>query len=79
MCEVSPFLNFTMSFLTCFVVEGCQSRGIAATPKHFVANEAENERKTLSVEVDEQTLREIYLLPFQLVMKLSDPWCFMTR
>lgn len=52
--------------------------GIAATPKHFVANEAENRRKDLSVEVDEQTLREIYLLPFQLVLKHSRPMCFMT-
>ncbi|KAF4547929.1 Beta-glucosidase B-like protein [Elsinoe fawcettii] len=59
-------------------VRGCQAEGIAATPKHFVANEAENERKTLSVEVDEKTLREVYLLPFQLVMKEADPWCFMT-
>jgi len=59
-------------------VPGCQSIGIAATPKHFVANEAENRRIYLSVEVDEQTLREIYLLPFQLVMKLSKPICFMT-
>jgi beta-glucosidase len=52
--------------------------GIAATPKHFVANEAENQRQTLSVQLDEQTLREIYLCPFQLVMKLSKPLCFMT-
>ncbi|KAH7152676.1 glycoside hydrolase superfamily [Dactylonectria macrodidyma] len=60
-------------------VRGCQSEGkIAATPKHFVANDAENQRTTLSVEVDEQTLREIYLKPFQLVVKLSDPWCFMS-
>lgn len=59
-------------------INGCQSEGIAATPKHFVANDAENERKTLSVQVDEQTLREIYLYPFQLIMKLSNPLCFMT-
>ncbi|KAF7557701.1 hypothetical protein G7Z17_g399 [Cylindrodendrum hubeiense] len=60
-------------------VRGVQSEGrIAATPKHFVANDAENQRTTLSVEVDEQTLREIYLKPFQLVAKLSDPWCFMS-
>jgi beta-glucosidase len=57
---------------------GCQSVGIAATPKHFVANEAENRRKFLSAEIDEQTLREMYLRPFQLIMKLSNPWCFMT-
>ncbi|KAF4468585.1 glycoside hydrolase superfamily [Fusarium albosuccineum] len=60
-------------------VRGCQAEGhIAATPKHFVANDAENQRTKLSVEVDEQALREIYLKPFQLVLKLSDPWCFMT-
>lgn len=53
---------------------GCQSEGIAATPKHFVANETENNRKILTAEVDEQTLRELYLLPFQLVMKHSNPW-----
>jgi beta-glucosidase len=57
---------------------GCQSKGIAATPKHFVANDAENRRKTLTVQIDEQTLREIYLCPFQLIMKLSQPLCFMT-
>ncbi|KAL3476993.1 glycoside hydrolase superfamily [Aspergillus californicus] len=59
-------------------INGCQSMGIAATPKHFVANETENNRTRLSAEVDEQTLREIYLLPFQLLMKWSDPWCLMT-
>ncbi|KAJ9156016.1 Beta-glucosidase [Pleurostoma richardsiae] len=59
-------------------VRGCQDEGVAATPKHFVANEAENSRTKLSVEVDEQTLREIYLKAFQFVVKLSDPWCFMT-
>jgi beta-glucosidase len=69
---------FVLGSLAAAFVNGCQSQGIAATPKHFVANEAENERKRLSVEVDEQTLREIYLLPFQLVMKLSKPLCFMT-
>lgn len=52
--------------------------GIAATPKHFVANEAENRRVYLTADIDEQTLREIYLLPFQLVMKYSSPLCFMT-
>jgi beta-glucosidase len=59
-------------------VNGCQEEGIAATPKHFVANEAENFRTKLSVEVDEQTLREIYLHPFQIIMKKADPWCFMS-
>lgn len=59
-------------------VQGCESQGIAATPKHFVANDAENQRKKLSVEVDEQTLREIYLLPFQILFKRHEPMCLMT-
>lgn len=70
---------FMLGILGAAYVRGCQAEGIAATPKHFVANDAENRRTKLSVEVDEQTLREIYLRPFQMVMKLSDPWCFMTR
>ncbi|KAF9873873.1 hypothetical protein CkaCkLH20_08607 [Colletotrichum karsti] len=69
---------FVLGSLAAAFVNGCQSEGVAATPKHFVANDTENNRKVLTAEVDEQTLREIYMLPFQLVMKYSDPWCFMT-
>ncbi|KAF2458814.1 glycoside hydrolase superfamily [Lineolata rhizophorae] len=57
---------------------GIQSRGVGATPKHYVANEAEDQRRTLDVQVSEAALREVYLYPFQLVMKNCDPWCFMT-
>ncbi|KAM0327001.1 hypothetical protein ACHAQA_006122 [Verticillium albo-atrum] len=68
-----------LGLLAAAYVRGCQADGkVGATPKHFVANDAENQRTTLSVEVDEQTLREIYLKPFQLVQKLSEPWAFMT-
>ncbi|RYC91499.1 putative beta-glucosidase I [Fusarium oxysporum f. sp. narcissi] len=59
-------------------VRGCQSEGIAATPKHFVANDSEKSRTKMTSNIDRQTLREIYMLPFQLVMRDSDPWCFMT-
>ncbi|KNB09605.1 hypothetical protein FOXG_10148 [Fusarium oxysporum f. sp. lycopersici 4287] len=59
-------------------VRGCQSEGIAATPKHFVANDSEKSRTEMTSNIDRQTLREIYMLPFQLVMRDSDPWCFMT-
>ncbi|KAH7367707.1 glycoside hydrolase superfamily [Plectosphaerella cucumerina] len=68
-----------LGLLAAAYVRGAQASGrIGATPKHFVANDAENLRTTLSVEVDEQALREIYLKPFQLVAKLGDPWAFMT-
>ena len=50
-------------------VRGVQSRGVATTAKHFVANDAEFERRTISSVVDARTLREIYLLPFELAVK----------
>ncbi|EEU34504.1 uncharacterized protein NECHADRAFT_55015, partial [Fusarium vanettenii 77-13-4] len=45
-------------------VKGSQSVGVAATPKHFIANDVEKRRRFLLAEVDERTLREIYFLPF---------------
>ncbi|KAM0583485.1 hypothetical protein ACHAP6_008299 [Verticillium nonalfalfae] len=68
-----------LGHLAAAYVRGCQADStVGATPKHFVANDAENQRIKLSVEIGEQTLREIYLKPFQLVQKLSEPWAFMT-
>ncbi len=46
-------------------VTGVQEGGVAATVKHFVANDAETERFTVSVVVSERTLRELYLAPFE--------------
>lgn len=46
-------------------VEGVQSRGVAACPKHFVANDSETERFGYDVRVGERALREIYLAPFE--------------
>jgi len=50
-------------------INGLQGKGIAATIKHFAANESEIERQTMSSDVDERTLREIYLLPFEAAVK----------
>jgi len=50
-------------------VRGVQSQGVATTVKHYVANDAEFERNTLSSVVDPRTLREIYLVPFELAVK----------
>lgn len=58
-------------------VRGLQSRGIGACIKHFVANDQEFERMTVSVEVDERSLREIYLFPFAVAIAEADPWCVM--
>ncbi len=46
-------------------IRGVQSEGVAACVKHFVANDTEHERMTISSEVDERTLRELYLVPFE--------------
>lgn len=46
-------------------VQGVQGRGVAATVKHFVANETEHLRTTSSSDVDERALRELYLVPFE--------------
>ena len=49
-------------------VRGLQEEGVAATVKHFVANDSETERFTLDAVVDERTLRELYALPFELIL-----------
>ncbi|EJB06816.1 beta-glucosidase-like glycosyl hydrolase [Rhizobium leguminosarum bv. trifolii WSM597] len=46
-------------------IGGVQGEGIAATIKHFAGNESEIERQTMSSDIDERSLREIYLPPFE--------------
>jgi beta-glucosidase len=62
---------------TCAFVRGVQREGVAATVKHFVCHDAETSRMTGSVELDEQTLREIYLLPFELAVRNESAWAVM--
>src|SRR5215207_8941032 len=57
-------------------VRGLQEEGVAATVKHFVANDSETERFTLDAVVDERTLRELYALPFELILA-AEPWAVM--
>ncbi|MFM6850325.1 MAG: glycoside hydrolase family 3 C-terminal domain-containing protein [Terrabacter sp.] len=58
-------------------VKGLQGKGIGACLKHLVANEAETERHTVNSVVDEATLRELYLLPFEIAVEDSEPWSIM--
>ena len=58
-------------------VRGVQSRGVAACVKHFVANDAEIERHTISSDVDERTLREVYLRPFEAAVRDGTVWTVM--
>ncbi|WP_349290444.1 glycoside hydrolase family 3 C-terminal domain-containing protein [Microbacterium sp. 2FI] len=46
-------------------VRGLQANGVAATPKHYVANDSETDRFTVDVRVDARALRELYLAPFE--------------
>ena len=50
-------------------VRGVQSQDVATTVKHFVGNDAEFERMSMSSVMDERTLREIYLLPFEMAVR----------
>jgi beta-glucosidase len=58
-------------------VRGMQRRGVGACLKHLVANESETERNKVNSVVDEATLRELYLLPFEIAVEESDPWSMM--
>ena len=48
---------------------GCRTAASAATVKHFIANDSETERMTLDARVDERTLRELYLAPFEAIIR----------
>jgi beta-glucosidase len=50
-------------------VRGVQAQGVIATVKHFVGNDAEHQRYSISARIDERALREIYLLPFELAVR----------
>jgi len=59
-------------------IKGLQGQGIGATIKHFAGNESEIERTTISSEIGERALREIYLLPFEWAVKKAGTWGVMS-
>ena len=58
-------------------INGLQSRGVGACVKHFCANNQETWRMTISSEVDERALREIYAAVFERIVKKAKPWSIM--
>lgn len=59
------------------LVEGLQGQGVGACVKHFAANNQETDRLRVSADVDERTLREIYLPAFEHVVRTARPWTVM--
>jgi beta-glucosidase len=57
--------------------QGLQSNGVATTPKHYVANDFETDRFTVDVVVGERALRELYLRPFEDVVR-AGAWSVMS-
>lgn len=69
-----PYLTARMAVA---YITGLQREGVGASIKHFVCNDAEFERTTLSSEVRERALREIYLPPFKAAVREAKPWTVM--
>lgn len=70
-----PVLAGAMAAAT---IQGIQSKGLSTAIKHFVCNDQEHERMKQDSRVSARALREIYLLPFQIALRQSRPWVFMS-
>jgi beta-glucosidase len=70
-----PFLTGELAVA---YITGLQGEGVGAAVKHFIGNESEYQRTTMSSDIDERTLREIYMPPFEAAVKRAKAWALMT-
>ncbi len=68
---------FLAGELAASLINGIQSKGIGTSLKHFAANNQEFQRLSISAEIEERTLREIYLAAFEKTVKQAKPWTVM--
>lgn len=60
------------------MVRGIQSNKVGACLKHFAVNNQEADRMRVSAEVDDRTLREVYLRTFEIAVREGRPWAIMS-
>ena len=70
-----PYLSSRMAVA---YIQGVQSQGVSACVKHFVCNDSEFERQSISSEVSERALHEIYLPPFKAAVQEANSWAIMS-
>lgn len=70
-----PYLSAEMADA---YIDGVQARGVGCAIKHLVGNDQERDRTEISVDVDERTLREVYLPAFETAVRSTGVWAVMT-